>query len=96
MQVQFPPGTPKKPNIESYFKKGDAMKNGKCPKCGSSDIWVVNRPPMTNSMNGNILSEHIPLGFAKGVAGVRHYVCRKCGYLEHYIVDEHIARLPKK
>ena len=70
------------------------MKNGKCPKCGSTDVLAVQRPNFTNTMAGNILGEHIPIGFGKG-ARLQHYVCRKCGYLEHYVVDEHIEKLPE-
>jgi len=62
------------------------MKDGKCPKCGSTDIAVLPLPKSTNTMNGNIMMEFIPLGFMKG-ARLQHYVCRKCGYLEHYVVD---------
>ena len=70
------------------------MKNGKCPKCGCTDIAKVPVPTMTNTMNGNILSEHIPLGFLKA-AGIQHYVCKKCGYLEHFIRSEDIQKLSK-
>ena len=70
------------------------MKNGKCPKCGNTDILAVKRPTFTGTAAGNILGEYIPLGFGKG-ASIQHYVCMECGYLEHYVVDNHIAKLPK-
>ena len=69
------------------------MKSGKCPKCGNNDIAAIKRPAMTSTMTGNILGEHIPLGCMKGIALIQHYVCRQCGYLEHYIIDEHIEKV---
>jgi predicted nucleic-acid-binding Zn-ribbon protein len=69
------------------------MKNGKCPKCGNTDIAALERPKFTPAQTGNISLAHISLGFSKEVAKIRHYVCRKCGYLEHYIIDEDIRKL---
>lgn len=68
------------------------MKNGKCPKCGNTNIAALQRPSVAPAVKSNIMMEHIFLGFGKA-ARLKHYVCRKCGYLEHYIMDEDIGKL---
>jgi len=68
------------------------MKNGNCPKCESADIAIFKKSPGISARHGNMLFEHIPLGLMKS-AKIQHYICRKCGFLEHYIKDEDIKKL---
>jgi len=68
------------------------MKNENCPKCGNTDIAIFKPATFNARVNGNILMNHIPVGFMKS-ARIQHYVCRKCGYLEHYIIDEDVKKL---
>jgi predicted nucleic-acid-binding Zn-ribbon protein len=59
------------------------MKDGTCPKCGSTEVHVV---------AGNRFRPDIQIGsFAK--AFLRPHVCTRCGYVEMYVEDA--ADLPK-
>lgn len=74
-------------------KGNRSMKNGKCPKCESVEIRIfIAASANKGGLHGNILMDKIPLGFMKA-ASLEHYVCKKCGYLEHYIRDDDIAKL---
>ena len=68
------------------------MKKGVCPKCGSTDVVAIEKPIVTHGMTGNILREHIPRSLFKEAA-LEHYVCKHCGYLERYIIKEHLKRI---
>ncbi len=57
------------------------MSDGRCPKCGSEGVHVV---------DGSTLS--VPLG-AFSVAPLGLYVCAGCGYAELYVKDKEL--LPK-
>jgi predicted nucleic-acid-binding Zn-ribbon protein len=62
------------------------MKDGKCPKCGSTNVYsgaAIPNKAGTNdantiSLGGASLSHMIPLD---------NYVCVDCGYVESYISD---------
>lgn len=59
------------------------MKSGKCPKCGSAEIFVAkNKFTKGGGMAGN----RIPITLSK-TAGLDNYVCKNCGYLERFISD---------
>ncbi len=60
------------------------MKSGRCPKCESSDVHVV---------DGNRFEPGIPLGGFSSGAFLNAYVCVKCGYVEMYVEDK--EDLPK-
>ncbi|MBW6462771.1 MAG: hypothetical protein ACNA7Z_02495 [Dethiobacteria bacterium] len=59
------------------------MKNGKCPKCKSSEVFTGANIKMKKGVYG---SNTIPLG---GILGSQialdNYVCTNCGYTESYI-----------
>lgn len=56
------------------------MKEGKCPKCGSSEIYVN-----TNMQRAH--ASHLATGwFAAAV--LDHYACVTCGYVETYVESQ--------
>ncbi len=54
------------------------MKSGKCPKCGSSEIYRVHAHNQRSALN---------LAMFK-YARLDDYVCTSCGYVESYIADK--------
>lgn len=72
------------------------MKSGKCPKCGSSEVYYQQNGiyvPKTlgtfiNTENGNMGST------------TDDYICTSCGYVERYVTDQaklkRIAQVWKK
>ena len=59
------------------------MKNQKCPKCGSTEIFSgINVYPKS----GPFTSNSIPISLTS-IAALDNYVCIACGYVEHYIAD---------
>ena len=56
---------------------------GKCPKCGSTDIFI--RKPKKGEYRG------IPLGWTAETPET--YICKQCGYIEEYFVDYQIEKL---
>ena len=59
------------------------MKNGKCPKCHSSEIYKrPTFPPHSNLAFGNLA-----IGFFTKLR-FHIYACTHCGYLEAYITDK--------
>ena len=59
------------------------MKNGKCPKCGSTNVRKGRTPGMWTSDKAMI-----PLGGGlDGHLKTRHYLCIRCGYVETYVTD---------
>jgi predicted nucleic-acid-binding Zn-ribbon protein len=59
------------------------MKSGKCPKCGSENIYVSGLSRTTGSL---IL---LKMGFFENkVASLIHYVCDDCQYSESYVADD--------
>ena len=62
------------------------MKSGKCPKCGSENIYQSVRPKVYNTF-GNFI--YIKIGFLKNRgANLIHYACDDCQYLESYVADD--------
>ena len=64
------------------------MKNGRCPKCNSQEIyagWDVH--PKIGPFAGNA----IPISMLS-VAPLDNYVCVECGYVERYIADSYKLR----
>jgi predicted nucleic-acid-binding Zn-ribbon protein len=61
------------------------MKNGKCPRCGSSNIHMRRQ--------GIEYNREMTLGIAirtnegGGPIPLDNYVCTDCGYFENYIAD---------
>ena len=61
------------------------MKSGKCPKCGSENIYCSLPQPIIGI--GNFIL--IKWGFLKNIfATLIHYVCDDCQYTESYIADD--------
>jgi hypothetical protein len=62
------------------------MKSGKCPKCGSENIYRSPKRRPAGYSGNKIL---IKLGwFANKGANLTHYVCEHCNYIESYVADE--------
>lgn len=59
------------------------MKQGKCPKCGSSQIYSAVDLPLKGGPFG---SNSIPVSLT-AMAALDNYVCTACGLVEHYIAD---------
>lgn len=65
------------------------MRNGQCPKCGSSDIRAITAP-----LGDGI--GRLPLGLLDS-AGLDYYVCVYCGYVESYIAsNRHLKKISAK
>jgi predicted nucleic-acid-binding Zn-ribbon protein len=60
------------------------MKNGKCPKCGSIEIFTAKSLPLKSGPFG---SNAIPVSLTS-LAALDNYVCTHCGLVERYIADE--------
>jgi hypothetical protein len=60
------------------------MKNGKCPKCGSAEIYVAKDLPLKNGPFG---SNSIPISLTS-IAALDNYVCVECGLVERYVAEE--------
>ncbi len=69
------------------------MKEGKCPKCGSEEIYAgVEILPKSGPFGSN----SIPISIVS-IAALDNYVCTDCGYLERYIADsEKLKEIVKK
>ncbi len=72
------------------------MKNGKCPKCASSNVYY--------QQNGIYVPKTLGM-FIKTESGnmastTDDYICTDCGYIERYVTDqaklERIAQVWKK
>ena len=72
------------------------MKNGKCPKCDSSDVY--------HQMNGIYIPKTLGT-FIKTSSGnmgstTDDYICTNCGYIERYVADKNkladVARVWEK
>jgi predicted nucleic-acid-binding Zn-ribbon protein len=74
-------------------QKGVSMKSGKCPKCGSSDVYVEVDMPLKGGPFG---SNSIPVSFTS-MAPLDNYVCVGCGYVESYVADaDQLAAIKRK
>ena len=69
------------------------MKDDKCPKCGSTDIFSGKD---VYPKSGPFTSNSIPISLTS-IAALDNYVCSECGYVEHYIADPHkLKEISKK
>ena len=59
------------------------MKDGICPKCGSTEVYSGKR--VTNKQ-GSYYTNTIPVSFWH-TATLDNYVCGECGYVESYIAN---------
>jgi hypothetical protein len=64
------------------------MKKGKCPKCGSSEIFAAHDLPLKSGPFG---SNSIPISLTS-MAALDNYVCVGCGLVERYVADEEKLR----
>lgn len=72
------------------------MKEGKCPKCGSEEIYSGAN---VSAKSGPFGSNSIPITLMS-IAALDNYVCTDCGYVESYVADaaklkEIVQRWPK-
>ena len=59
------------------------MKQGKCPKCDSEEVYSgIEVLPKSGPFGSNA----IPVSFVS-IAALDNYVCTDCGYLERYIAE---------
>lgn len=59
------------------------MKNGQCPRCGSSEVYSgADIPLKSGPFGGNA----IPISLVS-MAALDNYVCTACGLVESYIAD---------
>jgi predicted nucleic-acid-binding Zn-ribbon protein len=69
------------------------MKQGKCPKCGSAEIYSAVDLPLKSGPFG---SNSIPVSLT-AMAALDNYVCVSCGLVESYVADEDmLKRIAKK
>jgi predicted nucleic-acid-binding Zn-ribbon protein len=69
------------------------MKNGKCPKCGSTEIFAGKDLPLKSGPFG---SNSIPISLTS-MAALDNYVCTDCGLVEHYVADaQRLKEIAKK
>lgn len=59
------------------------MKSGKCPKCGSDEVYCGSD---VQPKSGPFGSNAIPVSLTS-IAPLDNYVCKDCGYLERYVAD---------
>lgn len=59
------------------------MKQGKCPKCSSNEVYCGSDLKLKNGPFG---SNSIPVSLTS-IAALDNYVCTQCGYVESYISD---------
>ena len=60
------------------------MKQGKCPKCGSKEIFCGKDIQLKSGPFG---SNSIPISMTS-IAALDNYVCTECGYVESYVADK--------
>ncbi len=64
------------------------MKEGKCPKCGSTNVYVADDLPLKSGPFG---SNSIPVSLT-ALAALDNYVCVDCGFVENYVSDERMLK----
>ena len=64
------------------------MKQGKCPKCGSTNIYGADDLPLKSGPFG---SNAIPISLTT-MAALDNYVCVDCGLVESYVADEYMLK----
>jgi len=69
------------------------LKQGKCPKCGSEEVYSgIEVYPKSGPFGSN----SIPISIVS-IAALDNYVCTDCGYVETYIADtEKLKEIDKK
>lgn len=69
------------------------MKQGICPKCGSSEVYTgVDVLPKSGPFGSN----SIPVSIVS-IAALDNFVCTACGFLERYVADaEKLKEIAKK
>lgn len=67
------------------------MKSGKCPKCGSEEVYAGDTLPLWTKQ-GSYYANSIPISGWR-YAEMDNYVCASCGYIESYIGDPRKLRL---
>jgi len=79
---------------KNSFNRGEQpMKNGNCPKCGSSEIHAGTE---VFPKSGPFTCNAIPIGLT-AMAPLDNYVCAACGYVESYISrEDDIASIRRK
>ena len=69
------------------------MKYGKCPKCGSTEVFAAKDLPLKSGPFG---SNSIPVSLTS-MAALDNYVCTECGLVERYVADaEKLKEIAKK
>ena len=69
------------------------MKQGKCPKCGSANIYSAVDMPLKSGPFG---SNSIPVSLT-AMAALDNYVCVDCGLVESYVADTYmLEKISKK
>jgi hypothetical protein len=69
------------------------MKQGKCSKCGSANIYSAVGMPLKSGPFG---SNSIPVSLT-AMAALDNYVCVDCGLVESYVADEYmLEKIAKK
>jgi predicted nucleic-acid-binding Zn-ribbon protein len=72
---------------------GDSMKNGKCPKCGSTNVFTAGNLPLKSGPFG---SNSTPISLTS-LAALDNYVCADCGLVERYVADpDKLKEIAKK
>ncbi|HSO18540.1 MAG TPA: hypothetical protein VLT88_03720 [Desulfosarcina sp.] len=69
------------------------MKQGKCPKCGSENIYFAEDLPLKSGPFG---SNAIPVSLTS-MAALDNYVCINCGLVESYVAEKYmLEKIAKK
>ncbi|MEW6670595.1 MAG: hypothetical protein AB1427_02775 [Thermodesulfobacteriota bacterium] len=69
------------------------MKENKCPKCGSTDIYAGTD---VYPKSGPFTSNSIPVSLTS-IAALDNYVCIQCGYVESYVAEaDKLKEISKK
>lgn len=69
------------------------MKDGKCPKCGSTEIYSHEGMLLKGGPFG---SNSIPISLTS-MAALDNFVCTDCGLVESYVADEDkLSEISKK
>ena len=64
------------------------MKQGRCPKCGSTNIYFAKDLPLKSGPFG---SNSIPVTLT-ALAALDNYVCVDCGLVESYVAEESMLK----
>ena len=64
------------------------MKQGKCPNCGSANIYSAEDLPLKSGPFG---SNSIPVSLT-AMAALDNYVCVDCGLVESYVTDRYMLK----